>query len=113
MKKLVKTQSIVCVTFLRHKISGFGLKCKSENDSVTCLKTPIKQRKKQVTQHLTPDFTSSAFIKIAVKPRPSGRGCKAVTRKPPQGACLVSLMVTERSRSTELGLGKLFAKKED
>ena len=53
------------------------------------------------------------FIKIAVKPRPSGRGCKAVTRKPPQGACLVSLMVTERSRSTELGLGKLFAKKED
>jgi hypothetical protein len=56
---------------------------------------------------------SMAFIKIAVKPRPSGRGCKAVTRKPPQGACIVSLMVTERSRSTELGLGKLFAKKED
>ena len=45
------------------------------------------------------------FIKIAVKPRPSGRGCKAVTRKPPQGACLVSL--------TELGLERLFAKKED
>ena len=53
------------------------------------------------------------FIKIAVKPRPSGRGCKAVTRKPPQGACLVSLMVTERSRSTESGLERLFAKKED
>lgn len=53
------------------------------------------------------------FIKIAVKPRPSGRGCKAVTRKPPQGACLVPLMVTERSRSTESGLERLFAKKED
>ena len=33
----------------------------------------------------------SAFIKFAVKPRPSGRGCKAVTRKPPQGVYLVSL----------------------
>ena len=53
------------------------------------------------------------FIKFAVKPRPSGRGCKAVTRKPPQGACRVSLMVTERSRSTESGLERLFAKKED
>ena len=42
------------------------------------------------------------FIKIAVKPRPSGRGCKAVTRKPPQGACLVSL--------TESGLERIGAK---
>ena len=49
--------------------------------------------------------TIDAIIMIAVKPRPSGRGCKAVTRKPPQGACLVSL--------TELGLERLFAKKED
>ena len=49
--------------------------------------------------------TIDAIIKIAVKPRPSGRGYKAVTRKPPQGACLVPL--------TESGLERLFAKKED